>query len=664
MDQFLLFALLGLGSGAIYASVALGLVLMHRSSGVINFAHGALAMYAIYVYLALRDLGELILPVPGVPAIEVGDPMAFAPAFGLSVGLTALLGAVAYVLVFRPLERAPVLAQIVATVGLLLAITGMIQVHFPSKAAGPDFVAQVLPTDIVTIGGASVQEDRFWLTGLVILAAAALWALYRFTRFGLVTRAAAGSSKGAVLVGRDPRSVALGNWVLASVVAAVFGVLVAPLIPLTPDSAILLVVPSLAAAMLAGFRSFWIACFAGLALGVAQSELVSVQTNHPSLPQGLQTIAPLIVIIAVAFLRGWGTVRRDDLAQDRLPPSPTPRNVPRSAAIGLILGVAALTVTSGDLRLAVIVSLMASIVCLSIVLLTGYVGQISLMQVTFAGVSGLLLSALAASAGIPFPLAPLIAALAAAALGLALGVPSLRVRGTSLAVVTLSAAVATEQLVFVNSTLLGDLEGNSVTAPTILGVDFSILSGDYPNLVFGVFVLVIGVVVALAVANLRRSPSGVRMLAVRMNERAAASSGISVAQTKLVAFTLASLVAGLAGAVYAYQQVRISPTSFSVHVSLVFLATAYLGGITSVTGAWLAGVLIPGGVLLTLIDKLIELGDYESLVAGIAVMFFAVLNPNGLAGVLLELKRSRRSPRVPTAAAMATPRPGSPSHQA
>lgn len=652
MSQFLLFALLGLGSGAIIATVALGLVLMHRASGVINFAHGALAMYAIYVYLSLRDQGRLILPIPAVGAIGLGGTLGFAPAFAIAVLSTAAMGALVYLLVFRFLESAPVLAQIVATVGLLLAISGLVQLHFPSELSAPLYAPQVLPTDnVVSIAGVSVQADQFVLCGLAIFATGVLAAVYRYTTFGLATRAAAASPKGVQMIGRDPRLIALGNWVLAGALAGVFGVLVAPLISIAPNDVVLLVVPSLAAAMLAGFRSFWVACFTGLAIGVAQSELVNLQANHPSLPQGLEAVAPLIVIIAVAFVRGHTTLRRDDPAQDRLPRSPRPVHPGRAALVCLILGALALGLTSGDVRLGLIVSLISAVVCLSMVLVTGYLGQVSLMQLTFAGMGGLLVSALVAKAGVPFPLAPLLALVGAGALGLLVGVPALRVRGTSLAVVTLSAAVVAEQLIFPSSVLSGGVQGNAVRAPTILGVNFNILSGAYPGLPFALLVLVFATLAAAGVANLRRSPSGVRLLAIRANERAAASSGINLAQTKLVAFTLAALLAGLAGVLFAYQQVRLSTGSFGVFPSLLFLAFAYLGGITSVSGAMIAGLLIPGGLVLTLLGKLGDVGQYQSVAVGVLVMAIAVGRPDGLAGLLAMPRDRRRGARVERTAA-------------
>jgi ABC-type branched-subunit amino acid transport system permease subunit len=649
LQQIFLFALLGLGSGAIYATVAEGLVLMHRSSGVINFAHAALAVYAIYAYLQLRSTGELMLPVPGVRSVSLGDPMAFAPAFALSVLCTAAIGAAAYLLVFRALERAPVLAQIVATVGLLLAIVGQIELNFPSQAAAPQFAPQILPADPVTIFGATVQQDRLWLAGLAILAAALLAALYKYSTFGLATRAAAASPKGAMLVGRDPKLIALGNWVLASALAGVFGVLVAPLIPIAPSAALLFLVPSLAAAMVAGFRSFGIACATGIGLGILQSELVDLQTNNPWLPAGLQVVAPLVLIIVVAFLRGNTTLRRGDFEQARLPASPRPRRVGASALAGLAVAGVGLTLVSGDIRLGLIVTLISFVVCLSSVLITGYVGQASMMQVTFAGLAGLLVGTFASGAGVPFPFAPLLAIAVTTGLGLVIGIPALRVRGTSLAVVTLAAGVATEQLVFLNSTIVGGVEGHQSPAPHLLGIDFDILgSSHYPSLAFGFFVLVFAVIAAVAVANLRRSPSGIRLLAVRANERAAASSGIDVPQTKLIAFALAALIAGLGGALFAYQQVRLSPSSFGIEVSLVFLVYAYLGGITSIKGALFGALLIPNGLVLALIDRVIAVGDYQVVVSGVVVMVAAVAAPDGIAGACArfaeQLRRRDRSP--------------------
>jgi ABC-type branched-subunit amino acid transport system permease subunit len=642
LQEYLQFALLGLSSGAIYATVSLGLVMMHRASGVINFAHAAMALWAIYTYNDLRIEGRLILPVPAVPAIDIGAPLAFVPAFAIAVASTTLLGAAAYLLVFRHLEHAPVLARIVATVGLLVAIGGQLHVLFPSQTDGALFVPPILPAEPVTLAGATVSQDRLWLAGLALVTAAALSALYRHTTFGLATRAAAASQKGTVLIGRDPRRIALGNWLLASGLAGVFGVLVAPTMTIAPHSVVLLVVPALAAAMLAGFRSFWIAGVAGLGLGMVESELISIQTTHSWLPQGTQTIVPLVVIIAVAFVRGHGTMRRDDLAQDRLPPSPCPRNVTRNALIGALACTAALALTSGSIRLGLIVSLMGTVVVLSLVLVTGYLGQVSLMQLTFTGLSGLLLSALASEAGVPFPVAPLLAALGAAALGLVLGIPALRVRGTSLAVVTLSAAVATEELIFGSDALSGGIQGTEVAAPTIAGIDLNILGDDYPSLAFGAFVLAVTVAVAVAAANLRRSPSGLRMLAIRVNERAAASSGIDVAQTKLAAFTLAAFISGIAGALFAYQQVRFDVSSFGILTSLLFLAAAYISGITSVSGALLAGLIVPGGLLLSLVNEVWEVGNYEYLLAGTLLMVNAVTQPDGLVALLERARRVRR----------------------
>jgi ABC-type branched-subunit amino acid transport system permease subunit len=643
VQEYLQFALLGLSSGAIYATVSLGLVMMHRASGVINFAHAAMALWAIYTYNDLRIEGRLILPIPAVPAVDLGAPLGFVPAFAIAVASTTLLGVAVYLLVFRHLEHAPVLARIVATVGLLVAIGGQLHVLFPSQTDGALFVPPILPSEPVTLAGATVSQDRLWLAGLALVAAAGLSALYRHTTFGLATRAAAGSQKGAVLVGRDPRRIALGNWLLASALAGVFGVLVAPTMTIAPHSVVLLVVPALAAAMLAGFRSFWIACVAGLVLGMVESELISIQTTHSWLPQGTQTIVPLVVIIAVAFVRGHGTMRRDDLAQDRLPRSPCPVNVARNAVLGALGCMAALALTSGNIRLGLIVSLMGTVVVLSLVLVTGYLGQVSLMQLTFTGLSGLLLSSLASEAGVPFPVAPLLAAVCAAALGLVLGTPALRVRGTSLAVVTLSAAVATEELVFSSNALSGGIQGTEVSAPTIAGVDLNILGDDYPSFAFGMLVLVVTVAVATAVANLRRSPSGLRMLAIRVNERAAASSGIDVAQTKLAAFTLAAFISGIAGALFAYQQVRFDVSSFGILTSLLFLAAAYISGITSVSGAFLAGLIVPGGLLLSLVNEVWEVGNYELLLAGTLLMVNAVTQPEGFVALLERARGLRRS---------------------
>jgi branched-chain amino acid transport system permease protein len=197
--------------------------------------------------------------------------------------------------------------------------------------------------------------------------------------------------------------------------------------------------------------------------------------------------------------------------------------------------------------------------------------------------------------------------------------------------VTLAAAVAIEQFVF-NNPSFSPIAGNPIPNPHLLGLDLAVRHGtELARLPFGLMVLLVLVLAALAVANLMRSASGRAMLAVRANERAAAAAGIDVATTKLLAFAFSAFLAGLAGTLIGYSRGQLSAESFTVFVGLAFLAFAYLGGITSIAGALIAGTLAPLGIGYVVLNDLFSLGQYYSLVAGIALVLVAIFNPGGVA---------------------------------
>ncbi len=182
-----------------------------------------------------------------------------------------------------------------------------------------------------------------------------------------------------------------------------------------------------------------------------------------------------------------------------------------------------------------------------------------------------------------------------------------------------------------------EFAGSHIPSPTFLGVNLGIGgegTNDYPRAVFGVFVVVVLLIVALAVVNLRKSGTGRRMLAVRANERAAAAVGISVTNMKLLGFALSSFIAGIGGAMLAFRQGQISFESFGVLVSLSLLAAAYLGGISSVSGAMVGGGIVTGGLAFALLERWLSLGPYELFISGLALILTAILSPEGIAGAI------------------------------
>jgi branched-chain amino acid transport system permease protein len=627
--------LLGLGTGAVYGALGLGLVLTYRASGVVNFAHGAMAMYATYVYVELRATGDLVLPVVGVGSrLHLADEVPFAAALAVALAVAAAVALAAHVLVFQPLRHAPALGRVVASVGIMVALHAVVALQFgPANRA----VAAVLPAEPVHLAGAVIPRDRLLLAAVVVLAGAGLRAGSRWTRLGLATRAAADDEVGAALLGWSPAALAAANWVLAGVLAALAGILVAPITALNPLTYSLLVIPALAAALVGRLSSFGLTVAAGLALGMAQSEVTGLQARYTWLPRtGLQQGLPLLVLV-VAMALGTSVVpEAARFAVRRLPRAGRPRRPLVVAAGAAGAGAVLLAATGGQYRLALVTSMIGAVVCLSIVVVTGYGGQISLAQMAFAGTAGFALGPLGHAAGIPFPLAPLLAAGAATVAGLLVGLPALRTRGINLAVLTLAAAVALEELVFKNPGLTGGLRGVSVGTPALFGV-----RAPPSSLGFGLLVLGVLTATALGVARLRTSPLGRRLLAVRANEEAAAATGVPVTATKLWAFALSALIAGVAGTLLGYQQRRLSFESFGVLSSLSFLAVAYVGGVASIAGALVGGALVAGGVVFTALDRVAGLGRYQLLASGVALTVAAVVAPDGLAGTAARAVRRR-----------------------
>ena len=582
-----------------YAALGLGLVLVHRSSGVVNFAHGAMAMLVTYAFVELR---------PGL-----GLWLALA----VSVVAAAGLGLVVHVLVFRPLRTAPALARVVASVGLLATLQALAVLWFGADSRP---VPSLLPNRAVTVLGVDVPRDRLLLAGLVAAAAVGLWALSRFTRFGLASRATAEDQTALAMLGWSPDTVSAANWMLASVLAGLGGILVGPLTALDPATTTLLVVPALAAALAGRLTSFGATVAAALGLGMAQSAMLKLQDDFSWVPRaGVREALPLVVIVAALALGAGRSLGRGAPVERPLPLAPRVRRPGRWAAVVVVGAGLGLLVLSGQYRLGLVNSLVGAVICLSLVVLTGYVGQISLAQMAFAGVAGFSLAKLASAWDVPFPVAPLVAALLAAAVGVAVGLPALRLRGLSLAVVTLAAAVAVEEAVFKAPALTGGFEGTRV--PPLPGV------GRAGTVGFGLVALAVLVAVALGVAALRRGRLGRRFLAVRANERAAAACGVGLTATKLTAFALSALVAGLGGALLGYGQGRLSFGSFGVFVSLSYLAAAYLGGIASVSGALVGGLLVPSGLVFTVVD-----GKYQLLITGLALILVAIARPQGIVG--------------------------------
>ena len=642
MQQILLFSLLGLGSGALIAGIALGVVLTYRGSGIINLATGGVAMFAGYTFWALTtDL----LHLSNVPALLI------------SLVIVLALGVAMELVAFRPLRTAPPLAKLVSSLGVLLVLQASMLLAFGTTQQ-PE--PNVLPQNTVKLLGAVIPIDRFILTGIVIVLAAALTALYRFTRFGLATRAASENEVVAMLGGLSPNRLSMVNTLLASAIAGGIGILAASITQLDTETLPLQIVPALAAALIAGFTSFGIACAAGIGLGIIGSliQYVTALSWFPTsggvaLP-GVYELVVFVLIVLFMYLRGASLPSRGELVEQRLPEAPRPRNLAVTAPVLAVVCAVALVVFPFDFREALVNTMIGTLIALSLVVITGFVGQISVVQLTLAGVSGFAISHLAMNAGIGFPLAPLLGAAAALILGLITAASALRVRGVSLAVVTLAAVVAITNFGFVNTTWGGGQTGSPVPEPRLFGLDlgpragFRGLDGNLPSPVFGWMVLAVTVAVCVAVGLVRRGSLGQRMLAVRSNERAAAAAAIDPRAVKFVAFGISSVIAGLAGALYAYNFSSVSADRFDPFTALSLIAFAYAGGITLISGAVFAGLISTQALFPYALDKWLGInGNWFLLFGGAILIITLIQNPEGVAGAFYKKTHKRKAIRPP-----------------
>jgi ABC-type branched-subunit amino acid transport system ATPase component/branched-subunit amino acid ABC-type transport system permease component len=613
MAEIITLLLLGLGAGSLIALSALGLVLMYRSSGVVNFATGGIGMTASFVLWDLtRNAGWSALP-----------------AATAAVVLAAALGVISYVLVMVLPRGGSNLTRVIATLAILIILESIAQLHY-----GPDplAVGQFLPSGSVNLGGGiAVPASRPILLGIAVILALTLGAVYTRSTFGLATTAVSERPRTLAALGWRIGWVGAVNWAVGGALAGLAGVLLAPIIGVSVSNGTSLTVTVLAAALIGGLRSFPLTIVGGMVIGMLQSLFGIHDLGIP----GLADAVPFLAIIGVIAIRGRGLPLRSFVGE-RLPRVGSGEIRPVSLLVATAVVVVLIGwVLNDDGTTALTTSLLAAIPLLSLTALLGYAGQMSLAQVTLSGVGGLIAARLAANVGLPFPLVVLVAMVATVPVGLIVGLPSARTRGISLAVATLGLAVAIEALIFTNSSISGGQTG--IPLPNsggfrLFGLDFdSFLHVDR----FAYLVLGFVVVLAVLVANLRRSGSGRRMIAVRGNERAAAGLGVNVITTKLWAFAIAAAITGLGGALAIYNAPTAIFTSSSVLDNLTAVGYSVVGGAGSVLGALFASTLEPAGIGNAALDSIFGIGPVTmALIGGLLLLVTIITSPDGMAAAM------------------------------
>jgi ABC-type branched-subunit amino acid transport system ATPase component/branched-subunit amino acid ABC-type transport system permease component len=600
-----LFALLGAGTGALYALASIGMVLTFRGSGVVNFASGAMGMAGTFVYWELHD--------------RLGWP--FFAAVVMGVGTSALLGWLTHILM-TPLRQASNLTKIVVTLAVLVVLEGAIGLKYPTTNTYT--VVPELPTGPVNVLGANVGRDRLLILGITVILTGIVFVIYRYTRFGLATSAVAENRDALTTLGWSSNTIAGLNWALGAGLSGLAGILLAPIVGLSVTLSTILLLPSIAAAVIGNLTSFPLTLAGGLGIGILQSEIQRYVTL-----QGATDAVPFAAILIVVVLRGRSLPLRSELAQ-RLP-IVTNGEIPWKRVVTWTFIVCALMfILPSDWVSAVTFTILGAVLLESIVVITGFAGQISLAQWAIAGLGALVVAWLR-DLGVPFELAIPIAILSALPVGVVVGSAALRARGISLAIATLAFGVCIVSLILQNFSLNGGPNGLNVGNFSLFGIALDTATPGHARR-FGVFCIIVFVLVAVAIANTRRGKSGRRLLAVRANERAAASLGLNVIGIKLSAFCYGAMIAALAGIMGIVEFANATFTNFDVFTSIQLIDYAIVGGVGFVTGPIIGGQGEPGGVGSQALSYFSSSSQqYVTLIFGVLALVVILQAPNGMA---------------------------------
>lgn len=626
--------------------MAVGVILIYRSCRVINFALGELGALCAALFVRL----------------VVNWHWNFWPALGLVVVAGALLGAALELALVRRLARAPRVVLLVATIG---AAQLLLYVQFTL----PDIAAySAYPTAFTkrwTVGDVVVRADHaVALAVFPALVAALAWFLER-SRAGTAVRAAADNPDAARLAGIPVRRMSTVVWALSGALAAVATVLSAPLagatVASTGDLGPGILLRTLAAAVIAAMASLPVALAAAVALGVGEAVIFYNNPQDPGLVDGVLLGVVLVAVLAVSLReRGLGLRERFSLAP-RVRPVPAELRdlwwVRHHTRIGATLALAAaavlpLVVTSPSRQFLYARVLLMALVAVSLTVLTGWAGQLSLGQFAFVGLGGMSTYALVQHR-LAFPVALVAASVISAVAAVVVGAPALRMRGLFLAVSTLALAVATPWVLSWGVFDDPDHVSPLLRRPTLGGVSLASQRSYY------YLCLAVLAVVVVVVARVRASGLGRSLLAVRDNELAAAAVGLSPTRVKLTAFGLSGAIAGLAGGLLVGLLVQFSEDEFTATASMTVVAIAVVGGLASLTGTVLGSLFVVG--LPAFFPGSPSVG---LLTSGVGLLVLLLYFPGGLVQLLYQVRdlalgvvARRRSSRAAEAASASAPVP-------
>lgn len=575
MEQLAAYGIVGLSTAAIYAIVSSGLVLTYATTGVFNFAHGATGMLAAFSYWQLTVGWGWPVPVALILVLAV-----LAPAYGLLVERFAL----------RPVQGLGDAERLVVTVALLSGSIALSRWVWDPNVPRPlaTFFVERQPFHI---GPAVVTWHQATTMAIAVVVAAALWGLLHHTRTGTEMRATVDDPALVGLAGADPVRASRVAWVLSTQLAAVGGILVAPLIAVDAVQLSLLIVNAYTAAVFGRLRSLPLTFVGAVVLGCLESYLAGYLPQDQYL-SGLRLAAPAVLLLASLLMFPHRQIRHRVRRTVQVP-TPSPRGTAAFAAAVVGLGVVMSTVL-GDADLVTYGALFPlGIVALSFVPLTGYAGQISLCQLSMAGIG----AAVWGHVGAGGHLWALGVAIAVPALvGALIALPALRLSGIYLALATAAFAVVLDRWLFglppieVLGRRLELYHGGAVdvTAPRVLGLDLA----DLPTMT--VVAASCLALVSVGVALLRRARFGRRLIALRDSEAAYATLGGDVLVAKVLVFALSAGVAGLGGVVLGMQQRTVTAEQFSLVAGLPVFLVAVVAGVGAVGSGLFTGLALAG----------------------------------------------------------------------
>ena len=589
-----------------YAVAASGLVLTYTTSGVFNIAHGAVGMLMAFLYWQLRE--DWGWPTPLALAVVL---LVVAPLFGVFVDRVLA----------RNLAKAPLVSSLVVTIGLLLVLMGL---AFRIWEPRGRLVHGFFEPGGFDVGSVFVTWHQA-TTVLVALAVAVGLRLFMFgTRMGITMRAVVDNRALAALTGGRPSRASSLAWALGCSLAALAGILLAPVLQLNVQALTLLVVNAYAAAMFGRLRSVPLTFVGAVVLGLLESYAVGYLPTTGAFANVRLAIPTLMLFVVLLVLPEVRLRNGSDVAAHM----PRLASARRSLLAGgaLVLAAALFAGVAADGTLAEVgQGLALAVIALSLVPLTGWAGQVSLCQMTFAGIGAFAAVKVAPDGG---ALGLLAAALLAAPVGALVALPALRLRGLYLALATLAFAVFMDNVFFNHERVFGEF--GTLRMGRLPGFESE---GAYFVLLAMVFALV-----AMALLAVRRGRFGRRLAAMRDSPAACTTLGLDLTMTKLTVFALSSAIAGLGGALLAGLNLGASARPFTMFQSLPLVLLAVLGGITATSGALVGGLILAGFPVLAETAAFAALNFLGPGIIGVTL----ARQPDGIVLWLSDTWRGRR----------------------